>query len=129
MPDMTINIGNRSFEVSCQSGEEQYLLAAAAQLDVEAQNLITSTGRIPEARMLLLAGLMLGDRVITMEQRLEQMEKKIANRDAVIVDLQQAGTEAASPLLEETLSRLAEELERAADALEAQLASVAPVTG
>ena len=50
MPDVTISIGGRQFQVSCQEGEEDYLHAAAKMLDDEAQVLSDQVGRMPEAR-------------------------------------------------------------------------------
>ena len=58
MPDVTISIGGRQFQVSCQEGEEDYLHAAAKMLDDEAQVLSDQVGRMPEARMLLMACLL-----------------------------------------------------------------------
>ena len=40
MPEVTIEIGGKGFEVACQAGEEQYLQAAAKMLDTEARTLI-----------------------------------------------------------------------------------------
>ena len=59
MPEVIINVGGRQFEVACQPGEEAYLQSAAKMLDAEAQVLSDNVGRIPENRMLLMAGLML----------------------------------------------------------------------
>ncbi len=67
MPDIEITIGGRSFTVSCQPGEEHFLNAAAAMLDTEAQPLVAQMGRLPEARMLLMAGLMLADKTAAVE--------------------------------------------------------------
>ena len=44
-----------------------FLRAAAALLDAEAQPLVAQMGRLPEARMLLMAGLMLADKVAAHE--------------------------------------------------------------
>ena len=41
MPDLEITIGGRTFQVSCQPGEEHFLRAAAAMLDTEAQPLMS----------------------------------------------------------------------------------------
>ncbi|MEH6773053.1 MAG: cell division protein ZapA, partial [Cereibacter changlensis] len=41
MPDLSITIGGKSFEVACQPGEEPFLRSAAAMLDAEAQPLVT----------------------------------------------------------------------------------------
>ena len=57
MPQIEITIGGRNFEVARQDGEEQFLMTAAAMLDVEASSLSTQVGRMPESRMLLMAGL------------------------------------------------------------------------
>lgn len=78
MPEVEINIGGRNFEVACQEGEEQYLHAAAKMLDTEAQILAQQVGRIPEARMLLMAGLMLADKTAGLEDKLRETEDRAA---------------------------------------------------
>ena len=70
MPEITIQIGGRDFEVVCKSGEEDFLHSAAAMLDVEATALNTAMGRIPESRMLLMSGLMLADKTASLEDQL-----------------------------------------------------------
>ena len=39
MPEVEVDIGGKSFSVSCQVGEEQYLVSAAAELNLEADKL------------------------------------------------------------------------------------------
>ena len=87
MPEVTINIGGRSFEVSCQEGEESYLHSAAKMLDDEAQILSDQIGRMPEARMLLMAGLMLADKTASFEDKIRDMEAKLAEKDAELEQL------------------------------------------
>lgn len=70
MPEITIHIGGRDFDVVCKEGEEPFLHSAAALLDTEAQTLTGAIGRIPEARMLLMAGLMLADKTASLEDQL-----------------------------------------------------------
>ncbi|WP_136441518.1 cell division protein ZapA [Pacificoceanicola onchidii] len=76
--EVPIKIGGRTFEVACQKGEEQFLLSAAALLDAEAQVLVEQIGRMPEPRMLLMAGLMLADKTAGLEERLSEAEDRIA---------------------------------------------------
>ena len=88
MPDVDIHIGGRTFQVACQEGEESYLHSAAGMLDREAAVLVDQIGRIPEARMLLMAGLMLADRTAASEDKVTELEAELANRDARIAELE-----------------------------------------
>ncbi|MGR3467680.1 MAG: cell division protein ZapA [Shimia sp.] len=128
MPEVKITIGGRTFDVACQEGEEHYLEAAAAMLDTEATALTQQIGRIPETRMLLMAGLMLADRTASVEDRLREAEDKLARRDALISELQdRPGPEperievAVVPQgLTDTLSEMAAKAEALAEEMEAR---------
>lgn len=82
MPDLEITIGGRGFQVSCQPGEEHFLHAAARMLDIEAQPLMAQMGRLPEARMLLMAGLMLADRTAALEDEVQALKAHVAALEA-----------------------------------------------
>ena len=82
MPEVTIHIGGRGFDVSCQDGEEPFLQAAAKLLDDEAQVLSDQIGRMPESRMLLMAGLMLADKSASQEDRVKAAEAKLTEVEA-----------------------------------------------
>jgi cell division protein ZapA len=77
MPEIEITIGGRSFQVACQPGEEHFLRAAASALDREAQPLTVQLGRLPESRMLLMAGLMVADRTAALEEDLRALKARI----------------------------------------------------
>ena len=82
MADLEIAIGGRTFMVACQEGEEHFLRTAAAMLDNEAQPLVSQMGRLPEARMLLMAGLMLADRTAAVEDQLRVTKQKLAELES-----------------------------------------------
>ncbi|NGQ92075.1 cell division protein ZapA [Rhodobacter sp. HX-7-19] len=82
MPELSITIGGRSFPVACQEGEEHFLRSAAAMLDAEAQPLIAQLGRLPEARMLLMAGLMLADKTAAVEDEIRALKARIAELES-----------------------------------------------
>lgn len=134
MPEVSIMIGGRQFEVACQAGEEQYLHSAAKMLDDEAQVLADQTGRMPEARMLLMAGLMLADKAASMEDRVGEVQALLDERDAEIARLKAAPAaepervEVQVPVvpdgLAEALSALAEKSEGLAGQVEAQTGAV-----
>lgn len=83
MADVRISIGGREFDVSCQPGEEHFLRAAAKLLDNEATVLLGQIGRLPEARMLLMAGLMLADKTAGLEDQLRAVEERAAVAERV----------------------------------------------
>ncbi len=125
MPEETITIGGKNFEVACQEGEEKFLHTAAGMLDNEAQTLITQIGRLPEARMLLMAGLMLADRTAGVEDRLRTAEEEVERLRAEIAQLrkaQRAGINRVEvPVVPKEVSETLAELAARAEALADQI--------
>jgi len=125
MPEETITIGGKNFEVACQPGEEQFLQSAAAMLDTEAQALITQIGRLPEARMLLMAGLMLADKTAGAEDRLRAAEEEVAQLRAEVTQLRNAPRPAPTrvevPVVPEEVAETLAELAARAEALAEQI--------
>lgn len=109
MPEETIVIGGKSFEVACQPGEEHYLQAAARLLDAEARTLIGQIGRLPEARMLLMSGLMLADKTAGAEDRVRALEQELSSLQAEIERLKTAPRQKAeaAAIPAETVERMA----------------------
>ncbi|MGR3572572.1 cell division protein ZapA [Brevirhabdus sp.] len=90
MTEVVVNIGGRSFEVACQAGEEHYLQSAASLLDAEAEAILSQIGRLPENRMLLMAGLMLADKTAGVSEELARLKKSLGEAQARIAELQSA---------------------------------------
>ena len=90
MAEQTISIGGKQYEVACQDGEERLLQTAAAMLDAEAQTVLAQAGRMPEARLLLMASLMLADRTAAAEQALGEAEARAAALEAEVAALRAA---------------------------------------
>ena len=97
MPDVTITIGNREFEVACQDGEEHFLRTAAKMLDTEAQTLVTQIRHLTESRLLLMAGLMLADKTAGIDDNLKIAESRIAELEAQLAEAQGAAKAARMP--------------------------------
>ena len=130
MPEVTIHIGGRAFEVSCQEGEESSLQSAAKMLDDEAQVLSDQIGRMPEARMLLMAGLMLADKTAAVEDKIGVVEARLAEREAELEALKAAPAPEPErvevavipPSVTDTLAELAARAEALADRVEEKAA-------
>lgn len=110
MADVEFTIGHKEYNVSAQDGEERLLQRAAAILDAEARQILEQAGRMPEPRLLLLAGLMLADRFATMEDRAEKAERHV-NR------LQSNPTRVEVPIIPADLKEAMAELAARAEAL------------
>ncbi len=117
MPEVSIRIGERLFKVSCKDGEESALHQAAGLLNTEAKTLEGQARRLPEAQMLLMAGLMLADKHVVAASNTRQLEETVARQEARIKDLEgeveQGRMQAAPPedKVSEALARIAERAE------------------
>jgi cell division protein ZapA len=134
MPELTLEIGGRVFEVACEPGQEASLERAARLFDAEAVR-IGDAGRSTEKRMLLLAGLMLADTMTGIEERLAATEERLraAEERARIAEAKSAmlaanalklETEASHKTSPAEVARLREENEAAAILLGQVLAEI-----
>ena len=125
MPEVTIQIGGRGFDVSCQEGEESYLHTAAKMLDDEAQVLSDQIGRMPEARMLLMAGLLLADKTAAVEDKIKEVEAELSTRLAELETLRSAGKpdpdRVEVPVIPDSVTDTLAELAARAEALAAEI--------
>ena len=79
MIEVEITIGGHKFRIACAPGEEEQLDSAAKLLDREALSLQSVNGRVPETKMLLMAGLMLGDKVKALEWEKSSLRKNLTD--------------------------------------------------
>lgn len=122
MPDLEITVGGRNFTVSCQAGEEHFLRGAAAMLDAEAAPLVAQMGRLPESRMLLMAGLMLADKTAAVEDENRQLKLKLAEVEArPQPEREKIEVAVVPPGLRETLAEIAARAEAMAASIEDRL--------
>ena len=117
MAEVEFTIGHKEYRIGAQDGEENLLKRAAAILDGEARQILEQAGRVPEPRLLLLAGLMLADRFASLEDRAEKAERLAAR-------LQSNPPRVEVPVipddLKEAMAEMAARAESLADRLEEQ---------
>jgi cell division protein ZapA len=125
MPEVRVMIGGREFEVACQDGEEHFLRSAAKLLDNEAQVLVEHMGRMPEARMLLMAGLMLADKAAGLDDQLRMAEERAAVAERVAADArahpERIEVAVIPDIVTDTFSEIAARAEALADRLDERL--------
>jgi cell division protein ZapA len=70
MAQVTLRINGYAYTLGCQDGEEDHLHAMAAEVDKRIDTVKASAGPSGEARMLVIAALLMADDVYEMRQRL-----------------------------------------------------------
>lgn len=117
MPEVRISIGGRDFDVACQDGEEHFLRAAARLLDTEATSLVGQIGRVPESRMLLMAGLMLADKAAGLEDQLTAAEERARLAEAAYDRVRASPMRVEVPVVPQDLTAALAEMAARAEAL------------
>ena len=117
MPEINVSIGGRLFEVACQDGEEHFLRTAASMLDAEAAVLVEQIGRMPEARMLLMAGLMLADKTAAVEDQIREMTGRVEELEAALAEAQANPVRVEVPVIPEIIFDTFAEIAARAEAL------------
>lgn len=108
MAQVTLRINGYAYTVGCRDGEEQHLQAMAAQVEQRIDKVKTTAGQSGEARMLVMASLLMADDLFELEQRVKTAEAAAG------------GTAPPSdPRLGRRLSRMARRAEEIAAGLEA----------
>jgi cell division protein ZapA len=77
MATVTISVHGRSYPVACDDGEEEHLLSLAETLNARIAELAETVGPVGEARLLLMAGLLLSDEAQIQAERLAALEAEV----------------------------------------------------
>lgn len=111
MPVVTVLVNGRNYNVACDEGEEDHLRELGEHLDHRVCELANAVGQIGDARLLVMAGLLISDDLSNLLARLEQQEQlieQLRQRNTTLVQAMEACEEFA-----------AAELDRAAVTIEA----------
>jgi cell division protein ZapA len=112
MAQVTLRINGFAYTLGCQDGEEAHLQAMAAEVDQRIETVKASAGPSGEARMLVIAALLMADEVHEMRQKLD------AGSDSPAQGGTQGSASAADPKLGRRLGKLAKRAEDIAEGLE-----------
>ena len=117
MPLVEVVVNGRDYQVACDVGQEDRLRELAHMFDKRVQVLASSVGQVGDARLLLMAGLVLSDELSGALARSAEREREIASLKAKLAD----GAET----LEKAEVGISELLEQAAVRIESIAARVA----
>jgi cell division protein ZapA len=123
MAQVSVTVNGRSYEISCDDGQEAHLFRLAEEIDRRVASLVASVGQVGDVRLLLLASLVLGDEIEDLKNELAALKGGPLARPV-------SGGEAAADggALREELLGLAERIESLAQRLAAE-SSIAETFG
>ena len=106
MAQVTLRINGYAYTLGCQDGEEKHLEAMGAEVSRRIDGVRAAAGPSGEARMLVMAALLMADDIFELRNRLEAAEAAAA------------GAQKADPKLGRKLNRMAKRAEEIAEGLE-----------
>ena len=86
MADVDININSRTYRISCKDGEEDRIKSLSSQINNEVKSLVSKIGQLGEARMILLAALVLLDKSDDNQDKMEEILKKTSEKIESVVN-------------------------------------------
>ena len=89
MAEVNVKVGERTYTVECDPGEEVEVQDAASELNAESQKILGSIGKVPEVKLLLMAGLMLGGRLRILEENQEKQITQIKSLENQVSELRE----------------------------------------
>jgi cell division protein ZapA len=61
MPLVNVMVNGRAYTIACDEGEEDHLRELAATVDAKAREVLGSVGQVGDARLLLMAAILIAD--------------------------------------------------------------------
>lgn len=117
MPLVEVVVNGRNYQVACDVGQEDRLRELAQQFDKRVQVLASSVGQVGDARLLLMAGLVITDELSGATAKALEREKEVTALKSKLAN--------GSETLEKAESGIAELLEQAAIRIESIAGRVA----
>jgi cell division protein ZapA len=77
MAHVIVQVNGRPYTMQCPEGEEAHLKELAELLDSEVTRVKQSVGNVGDIRMLVMAGLMVADRLSEAIRRIESLEEQV----------------------------------------------------
>ena len=103
MSQVVVKINGRDFPLSCPDGQEPRIRRLAQYVDAKTVEFRNSLGQIGEARLMLLAAIVIADELLDTSEALQQERNRGRSADAAAVD---AASEAAASGLRDVAERI-----------------------
>ena len=77
MGQISVNVNGRSYTVACDDGQEEHVTELATYVDGHVKELAQQSGQVGDARLLLMASLVIADELSDMISRVEALEEEV----------------------------------------------------
>jgi len=115
MSQLGVTINGRSYSIACDDGQEAHLTKLAAYLDTRVGEIAATMGQVGDARLLLIAGLLIADELSDANARVAEMERYLSESDH---SAEAAASENSENAAADILDRVAQRIESVAARLE-----------
>ena len=128
MAQVNLTVNGRVYRMACEDGEEEHVMQLGARFDAAVDELRGALGEIGDQRLMVMAGILMTDRLNDAERRLKRAEQDIR-------DLKDSRTNSAMRIdsleerFSESLENAAARIERIAQRLQADPDSPDDLTG
>ncbi len=110
MAQITVRVNDRPYTMVCDEGEEVHLTELAEFLDSEVANLKEDFGQVGDSRLLMMAGLVVADKLSEALSRIEALQEEIQSlKDARVAAVERARS--AEDVVADKLEAAAERIE------------------
>src|ERR1700733_13073282 len=79
MPLVNVMVNNRAYTIACDEGEEDHLKQLSEHVDKKARERLETVGQVGDARLLLMAALLVTDDYFDVVNRLESRTKEMGD--------------------------------------------------
>lgn len=75
MSNVAVTINGRTYELTCNDGQEPHLRGLGAEIGRRVDDLLKTVGQAGEARLLLMVGLLLADELADANAEIERLQR------------------------------------------------------
>ena len=121
MGSVQVTVNGRNYAVACDDGQEAHVARLGSYLEQKVGQLVKAVGQVGDARLLVMASLMITDELVDTDQALTQLKSLVAQGNqaaAVAAPVLQPQPPADESVLAHALDTLAGRIEAIAAGLE-----------
>jgi cell division protein ZapA len=107
MAQVSVTINGRVYDINCDDGQEEHVAGLAGYVDDRVADLARSMGQIGDARLLVMASLLISDELVEAAREIQGLKlRSEAEVEERVMARESDGIDALSSQLEELAARL-----------------------